>query len=344
MEHRRIGNSGLKVPVLAFGTATFGGGNEFFRKWGTTDVAEARRLVDACLDAGLNFFDTADAYSGGAAEEILGQALGARRSQALVATKIGYRTDAGPNGMGASRQHIVEACEASLRRLGCDHVDLLQLHGYDELAPVEETLRAFDDLIRAGKVRYIGASNFSGWHLLKMLGAADRLGLPRPISHQVQYSLLCRDYEHELMPAGFDQGVGAIVWSPLAGGKLSGKISRDRPPEADSRTAKMGGLTEGDAKLFDIVDVLTAIARDRSRSVSQVALNWLLARPTVACVAVGARTVEQLLDNLGAADWRLTDEEVERLSAASASPPPYPYSHQARFPELVRPLVAGSRW
>lgn len=341
MEHRRLGASGLSVPVLAFGTATFGGGSEFFRKWGTTDLADARRLIDACFDAGLNFFDTADAYSAGAAEEILGEALGPRASQAIVATKIGYRSGPGPNGIGAGRQHIVTACEASLKRLGRDYIDLLQLHGFDENAPVEETLRAFDDLIRAGKVRYVGGSNFSGWHLVKMATAAARLGLPRPVSHQVYYSLLCRDYEHELMPAGFDQGIGAIVWSPLSGGKLSGKIHRDRPLDADSRTAKMGGVSPGDAKLFDILDVLRAIANERGRTVSQVAINWLLARPTVSSVAIGARSVEQLVDNIGAVEWTLSDEDVQRLNAVSAQPAPYPYAHQSNFPDLVRPLPSA---
>lgn len=324
------------MPVLAFGTATFGGGNEFFQKWGTTDVTEARRLIDVCLDAGLKFFDTADAYSRGAAEEILGQALGSRRNQAIVATKVGYRMDEGPNDMGAGRRHIVAACEASLKRLGCDHIDLLQLHGYDELTPVEETLRAFDDLTSAGKVRYIGASNFSGWHLGKMANAADRLGSVRPISHQVYYSLLCRDFEHELMPAGFDQGIGAIVWSPLSGGKLSGKFRRGEPLPSDSRATKLGTVSEGDARLFDIVDVLVEIARERGKSVSQVAINWLLTRPTVASVAIGARTAEQLTDNIGALGWRLSAEECERLSAVSATPPPYPYSHQRNFPSLLR--------
>lgn len=337
MEYRRLGNSGLRVPALAFGTATFGGNNEFFQKWGTTDVDEARRLVDICLDAGLDFFDTADAYSQGAAEEILGQALGQRRSEVLIATKLGYRSDPGPNGIGAGRQHVITACEASLRRLGRDHIDLLQLHGYDENAPVEETLRAFEDLIAAGKVRYIGGSNFSGWHLAKMNCTADRFGLPRLVAHQVQYSLLARDFEHELMPAGFDQGIGAIVWSPLAGGKLSGKIRRGEPIPADSRTAKMGGLRDTDSALYDIVDVLDAIARDRGKTVSQVAISWLLARPTVASVAIGARKPEQLLDNIGAIGLSLSTEEIQRLDEVSTVGPPYPYGHQRNFPELVRP-------
>lgn len=338
MEYRRLGTSGLKVPVLAFGTATFGGSNEFFQKWGTTDVGEARRLIDICIDAGLDFFDTANVYSQGASEEILGEALGARRADVLVATKLGYRSEPGPNGVGAGRQHIVSACEASLRRLGRDHIDLLQLHGYDENTPIEETLRAFEDLIAAGKVRYIGGSNFSGWHLAKMNCTADRHGLPRLASHQVQYSLLVRDFEHELMPAGHDQGIGAIVWSPLAGGKLSGKVRRGEPLSSDSRTAKLGGLHDGDAALFDIVDVLMDIAGDRGRTVSQVAIAWLLARPTVASVAIGARRPEQLLDNLGAVGLALSAEEIDRLDAVSAAPLPFPYGHQRNFTDLVRPL------
>lgn len=338
MEYKRLGESGLQVPVLAFGTATFGGSNEFFRTWGTTDVTEAKRLIDVCLDAGLNFFDSADVYSEGAAEEILGQALGNRRSQAIVATKLGYRMGEGPNAYGAGRHRIIAACEASLRRLGCDHIDLLQLHGFDERTPVDETLRAFEDLVSSGKVRYIGASNFSGWHLAKMGGAADRLSTSRLVSHQVYYSLLCRDYENELMPAGYDQGIGAIVWSPLSGGKLSGKIRRGQPVPADSRTAKTGGISQADERLFDIVDVLGEIAAERDRSISQVAINWLLTRPTVASVAIGARSVEQLVDNIGAAGWRLSAEEVARLDAVSATPPPFPYSHQRNFPHLVRHL------
>jgi aryl-alcohol dehydrogenase-like predicted oxidoreductase len=338
LEYRRLGQSGLTVPTLAFGTATFGGGNEMFRKWGTTDVAEAERLIDICLDAGVDFFDTADAYSGGAAEEILGQALGPRRNRAIIATKAGYPVGAGPNSTGAGRRHLIAACEASLKRLGRDHIDLLQLHGFDELTPVEETLRAFDDLIRSGKVRYIGGSNFSGWQLTKMASTAERLGLPRMVSHQVQYSLLTRDFDHELMPAAYDLGVGTIVWSPLSGGKLSGKFRRGAPLPAESRTAKTGGIGEDEIRLFAIVDILAEIAGARGKSLSQVALNWLLTRPTVTSLAIGARTPEQLIDNLGATDWRLSAEEAGRLDAASTLPAPYPYSHQARFPTLLRPL------
>jgi aryl-alcohol dehydrogenase-like predicted oxidoreductase len=275
-ESRQLGQSPLRVPILALGTATFGGVGDFFSRWGTTTLAEARQLVDICLDSGVNFFDTADAYSEGAAEEILGKAIGSRRAQTLIATKVGYRTEPGPDGVGASGPRIIRACEQSLRRLGCDYVDLLQLHGYDEYTPVDETLRAMESLVSAGKVRHIGVSNFSGWHLLKMAGAAESIGLPRIASHQVYYSLLCRDFEHELMPAGFDQSIGTLVWSPLAGGKLTGKIRRGRPLPTDSRTAKLGGVDEEDTALFDLVEVLATIADERGASISQVAINWRL--------------------------------------------------------------------
>jgi aryl-alcohol dehydrogenase-like predicted oxidoreductase len=339
MEYRRLGRSGLSAPVLAFGTATFGGSTDFFAKWGQTDVVEASRLIDICLDAGINLFDTADAYSRGAAEEILGKTLGKRRPRTLVATKVGYRTSPGPNGIGASRQHLFSACEASLRRLRTDYIDLLQLHGYDENVAIDETLRALDDLVTAGKVRYVGASNFSGWHIMKMVSRADQIARVRPVSHQMQYSLLCRDAEYELVPVGADQGVGAIAWSPLAGGKLSGKVRRHSAPPADSRTAKLGGLGQDDARIFDIIDALAEIAEQHGKSIAPVAINWVLCRPTVASVVIGARTEQQLLDNLGAEGWALSAHELSRLDAVSAAPAPYPYSHQRTFPELVKPLV-----
>lgn len=336
MQFRQLGRSGLRVPILGFGTATFGGGNEFFRKWGATDVAEAARLIDICLDAGVAFFDTADAYSAGAAEEILAAALGTRRSRALLATKVVYPVGPGPNDFGASRRHILSAVEASLRRLKTDHVDLLHLHGFDEWTPVDETLQALDTLIRAGKVRYFGGSNYSGWQLMKMAAAADHAGLPRPVSHQVYYSLLAREFEHELMPAGADQGVGAIVWSPLSGGRLSGKIRRGAAAPADSRAAQMGYAT--DERLLDIVDALAAVATERGRSISQVAVAWLLHRPTVSSVVLGARSEAQLRDTIGAFDLALTTEELAALDKASATPAPYPYGHQRAFPQLLKPL------
>lgn len=341
MEFRRLGASGLKVPVLGFGTATFGGSNEFFRKMGDTDLAQATRLVDLCFDAGLTFFDTSDSYSEGSAEELLGQALGTRRQHAILATKITYRTGAGPNDIGCSRHHLIAACEASLRRLGTEYVDILELHGYDEFTPIEETIGTLDDLVRAGKARYVGCSNYSGWHLMKALAAADRRGEVRFVAHQAYYSLLGRDYEHELMPLALDQGVGGIAWSPLAGGRLSGKVRRGQPVPADSRVGKTGSVSgsSADERLFAIVDTLADIAAQRGKTISQVAINWVLCRPSIASVTIGARTEEQLIDNLGAVGWSLSEEELARLDSVSATPLPYPYSHQRLFPDLTRRIL-----
>jgi len=332
MEYRYLGGSGLRVPALSLGTATFGGGNDFFRAWGETGVEEARRLVDVALDAGLTMFDTADAYSNGLAEEILGQAIAGRRDRLLISTKATFRIGEGPNDVGSSRHHLIAACEASLRRLGTDYIDLWQMHGFDAMTPVEETLKTLDDLVRAGKVRYVGCSNFSGWHLMKSLAAADRYGWPRYVANQTLYSLVARDYEWELMPLGLDQKVGAVVWSPLGGGRLTGKMGRGRPAPAGSRTAQIGVLgPEPPQELFDaVVAELEAIAAELGRSVAQVALNWVLRRPTISTVVVGARNEEQLRQNLGAVEFQLTDEQVARLDKASARPPAYPYWHQRR--------------
>ncbi len=335
MEHRRLGRSGFSVPVLSFGTGTFGGKGEFFGAWGNSDVDEASRLVDICLDAGLTLFDSADIYSGGVAEEVLGAALKGRRNRALISTKATFPFGDGPNDVGSSRFHLIEAIESALRRLGTDHIDLFQLHGFDALTPVEETLSALDDLVRAGKIRYVGCSNFSGWHLMKSLAVADRYNLPRYVAHQAYYSLIGRDYEWELMPLGLDQGVGAVVWSPLGWGRLTGKIGRDKPIPAGSRlhkTAEMGPQVEDDY-LYTVVDALEAVAAEVERTVPQVALNWLLQRPTVANVIVGARNEEQLRQNLGAVGWNLTAEQVARLDTASTRPKTYPYWHQAGFSE-----------
>jgi aryl-alcohol dehydrogenase-like predicted oxidoreductase len=330
MEHRLLGGSGLKVPVLALGTATFGGGNEFFRAWGSSGVEEARRLVDVALEAGATLFDTADSYSSGLAEEILGKAIAGRRDRLLLATKASFRTGDDPNDVGSTRHHLLQACEGSLRRLGTDHVDLFQLHGFDALTPVEETLRALDDLVRAGKVRYAGCSNFSGWHLMKSLAAADRHGWPRHVAHQAHYSLLAREYEWELMPLAIDQRVGTIVWSPLAGGRLTGKIARHRPAPAGSRAAVQAprGPAFPEEQFYAIVDVLEAIAGEVGRSVAQVALRWVIQRPTVCTVVMGARDEAQLRDNLGAAAFTLSAEQMARLDAVSARTPCYPYWHQ----------------
>ena len=335
MEHRRLGRSGFSVPVLSFGTGTFGGKGEFFQAWGSSDVDEASRLVDICLEAGLTLFDSADIYSAGAAEEVLGQAIKGRRNQVLISTKATFRSGDDPNAVGSSRYHLIDAVEKSLRRLGTEHIDLFQLHGFDALTPVEETLSALDDLVRAGKIRYVGCSNFSGWHLMKSLAAAERYNLPRYVAHQAYYSLIGRDYEQELMPLGIDQGVGAVVWSPLGWGRLTGKIGRNKPIPAQSRlhkTAEMGPQMPDDY-LYQVVDALEAVAAEVEKTVPQVALNWLLQRPTVANVIVGARNEEQLRQNLGAVGWSLTADQVATLDKASARPKPYPYWHQDGFAE-----------
>ncbi len=327
MEHRRLGDSGLTVPVLSFGAGTFGGSGPLFGAWGTTDAREARRLVDICLDAGITLFDTADVYSGGASEEVLGQAIKGRRDAVLLSTKAGLPTGDGPDDWGTSRARLIRAVDAALRRLGTDHIDLFQLHAFDAATPVEEAVSALDDLVRAGKIRHLGASNFAGWQLMKSLAAADRDYRQRYVAHQVYYSLIGRDYEWELMPLGLDQGVGAIVWSPLGWGRLTGQIRRGTPLPPSSRlhaTADFGPPVD-DEQLFRVVDVLDELARETGRAVPQIAVNWLLSRPSVATVIIGARNEEQLRQNIGAAGWSLTPEQIARLDAASDRTAPYPY-------------------
>ncbi|MDZ7751278.1 MAG: aldo/keto reductase [Gammaproteobacteria bacterium] len=337
MEHRQLGRSGLKVPVLSLGTGTFGGKGELFKAWGDTDVAAATRLVDICLEAGLTLFDSADIYSDGAAEEILGQAIKGRRDRVLISTKGTFPMGDGPNDMGSSRHHLTRAVEGSLRRLGTDVIDIYQLHGFDAVTPVEEVLNTLDDLVRAGKIRYVGVSNFSGWHLMKSLGLAERYNLPRYVCHQAYYSLVGRDYEWELMPLALDQGVSAIVWSPLGWGRLTGKIRRGQPLPEGSRLHNKLVVDVGpqvpEEYLYTVVDALDAVAGETGKSVPQVALNWLLQRPSVANVIIGARNEEQLRQNLGAVGWNLTPDQVARLDAASAVPAPYPYWHQRGFAE-----------
>jgi aryl-alcohol dehydrogenase-like predicted oxidoreductase len=335
MEFRTLGRSGLKVPVLSYGTGTFGGGTEFFKAWGASDVDEATRLVDVCLEAGVNLFDTADVYSDGLSETILGKVIAGRRDQVLISTKATFRMGAGPNDLGSSRYHLVRACEASLRRLGTDYIDIYHLHGFDALSPAEEVLSTLNQLVVSGKVRYIACSNFSGWHLMKSLAVADKFGWARYAGHQVYYSLIGREYEWELMPLALDQGVGALVWSPLGWGRLTGKIRRGKPLPARSRLHKTGdmGPQMADEYLFKVVDALDAVAAETGKSVPQVALNWLLQRPSISSVIFGARNEEQLRQNLGAVGWNLSPEQVARLDAASAVTPVYPYWHQRQFLE-----------
>ncbi len=331
---RFLGRTGLQVSAISFGAMTFGGaGSDFFRPVGTTEVDEARRQVDLCLEAGVNLFDTADVYSNGASEEILGEALGRRRDEVLLATKLHGRTGPGANDLGQSRHHVVRAVHDSLRRLGTDRIDILQVHGVDLRTDPSETLRALDDLVRAGTVRYIGCSNLSAWHLMKALAVSEREHLTRYSLLQAHYSLVARELEHELVPVCLDQGVGILVWSPLSGGFLTGKVRRDRAAPEGSRQSVMGppgGLADPEGAL-DVVEALVEIAAARGVSPAQVALNWLLAKPGVTSLIVGARTLEQLADNLAAVEWSLDAAEVERLDALSAPRLPYPQWHQLLY-------------
>jgi aryl-alcohol dehydrogenase-like predicted oxidoreductase len=341
MEYRNLGGSGLKVPVLTLGTATFGGGSEFFKKWGTTDVAEATSLIDAALEMGCNMFDTADAYSRGMSEEILGKAVDRRRDKVLLATKVGMTMGDGPNDVGTSRERIIRCCEASLRRLGTDYIDLYQLHSFDAQTPIEEMLYALDALTCAGKIRYFGVSNYSGWHLMKMLALADRYSLPKPVTHQVYYTLTDRDFEWELMPLGLDQSVGTLVWSPLAGAKLSGKMGRNKTPPEGSRAGTNASWDVAEERLYKVTDALEAISRETAQSIPRVALAWLLSRPTVSSIVIGARNVTQLKDNLAATDLKLSADQITRLDAASAVRPAYPYWHQRRTFTARNPPPVG---
>lgn len=343
MDYRRLGASGLQVPVLSFGAGTFGGQGPLFSAWGDTDAREARRLIDICLEAGVTMFDSADVYSSGASEEVLGAALKGRRDRVLISTKTSLPMGEGPFDAGSSRSRLIRACDDALRRLATDYIDLLQLHAYDARTPIEEVLSTLDDLVRQGKVRYVGVSNFSGWQLMKSLALADRYGYPRYVANQVYYSLVGRDYEWELMPLGLDQGVGAVIWSPLGWGRLTGKVRRGQPLPAVSRlhqTAELGPAV-ADERLFRVVDALDDVAKETGKSIPQIALNWLTTRPTVSSVIIGARNEAQLRDNLGAIGWSLTQEQIAKLDAASSSMPPYPYSpyyRQEGFARLNPPV------
>jgi len=332
MEYRQLGASGLKVPVLSFGTGTFGGGGDFFKAWGSTQADEASILINLCLDAGLNMFDTADVYSQGLSEEILGKAIIGLRDKILLSTKATFKMGSGPNDFGSSRFHLIKSCEDSLRRLKTDYIDIYHMHGFDGVTPVDETLSALNDLVKSGKVRYIACSNFSGWHLMKSLSVSERYGWSKYIAHQAHYSLISREFEWELMPLGLDQNIGTIVWSPLSAGRLGGKYRRDQPIPADGRIAQGGG--EGpivpEDFFYGVIDTLDEIAGETGKSVAQVALNWVLQRPTVSNIVIGARNEEQLKQNLGAVGWNLTLDQVKRLDKSSDREPVYPYWHQRK--------------
>jgi aryl-alcohol dehydrogenase-like predicted oxidoreductase len=332
MEYRQLGASGLQVPVISFGTATFGGGNDFFKAWGSTQAEEATRLIDICLDAGVNLFDTADIYSDGLAEEVLAKAISGKRDKLLISTKATFTFGPPPNNQGSSRFHLMKQIEGSLKRLKTDYIDIYHMHGFDGNTPVEETLRTLDDLVQSGKVRYIAASNFSGWHLMKSLAVSEKYGWNRYVAHQVYYSLANREYEWELMPLGIDQKVGALVWSPLAAGKLGGKYRRGQPYPQDSRVAQGGSpvpeAVVNDTVFYNTIDALDEIAAETGKSIAQVAINWVLQRPTVSSIIVGARNEEQLKQNLGAVGWNLSTDQLKKLDAASEVPTIYPYWHQ----------------
>ncbi|MFC3909367.1 aldo/keto reductase [Legionella dresdenensis] len=333
MEFRQLGKSGFKVPLLGLGTCTFGGGTEFYKAWGNIGINEATRLIDMCIDAGLNFFDSADVYSKGMAEEILGKAIQGRRDQVIISTKATFRLGLGPNDIGSSRFHLLKSIDGQLKRLKTDYIDLYQMHGFDPLTPVEEVVRTLENLIQSGKIRYIGCSNFSGWQLMKSLAIADQLGTNRYVAQQVYYSLIGRDYEHELMPLALDQGLGTIVWSPLGGARLTGKILRGKPLPKVSRLhiTKEIGPPVSNELLFDVMDTLIELSEETGKTVSQIAINWLLQKPTVCSVLIGVRSEEQLQQNLGAVGWSLTDEQIKKLDEISQQGLPYPYWHQARW-------------
>ncbi|HZY82380.1 MAG TPA: aldo/keto reductase [Cyclobacteriaceae bacterium] len=337
MEYRQLGNSGLRVPVLSFGTGTFGGGSEFFKAWGSTEVREATRLVNLCIDAGVNLFDTANVYSKGLSEEIFGKSIAGLRDKILISTKCTFPMSGETNDFGSSRFNIVNSCEGSLKRMGIDHIDIYHMHGFDANTPIDETLSALNNLVQSGKVRYIACSNFSGWHLMKSLSISERYGWSKYVAHQAYYSLINRDFEWELMPLGIDQKVGTIVWSPLASGLLTGKYRRNHPVP-DARVAQGGSPIPAAAvdneRLYNIVEVLDSISKETGKSIAQVSLNWLLQRPTVDTLIFGARNEEQLNQNLGAVGWNLTLDQIKRLDKASEILPSYPYWHQRDFPML----------
>lgn len=327
MEYRFLGQSGFKVPALGFGAGTFGGKGPLFSAWGNTQEHQARNMVDIALEHGVSLFDTADVYSDGESERVLGSAVKGRRDKVIISTKATLRTGDGANDIGASRHRLIESVELALKRLDTDYIDLFQLHHFDAKTPVESVMATLDHLVRSGKVRYIGVSNFSGWQIMKSQAIADRYGYTKFIANQTNYSLIGRDYEWELMPASMDQGMGAVVWSPLGWGRLTGKISRNKPIPSESRLHETAQFAPPVAQehLYNIIDVIESISSETGKSVPQIALNWVLYRPTVSSVLIGARNEQQLIDNIGSLGWRLTPQQVKRLDDVSLGTIPYPY-------------------
>lgn len=343
MEYRNLGNSGLKVPILSFGAGTFGGTGPLFGAWGNTNIKEAANIVDICLEAGINMFDTADVYSNGASEKVLGAAIAGRRDKILISTKSSLPMGDGANDYGSSRLHLIKAVDDALIRLGTDYIDLFQLHAFDANTPVEEVLTTLDAIVKNGKVRYIGISNFAGWQIMKSLSVSEKYGLQRYVANQVYYSLIGRDYEWDLMPLGLDQGLGAMVWSPLGWGRLTGKIRRGVALPANSRLHDTVDFAPpvDDELLYRVIDTLEEIAVETEKTVPQIALNWLTQRPSVSSVIIGARNQEQLRQNLGAIGWKLNGEQMAKLDAASKREAPYPhfpYYRQDGFKMLNPPL------
>jgi aryl-alcohol dehydrogenase-like predicted oxidoreductase len=337
MEYKQLGGSGLRVPVLGFGAATFGGSGSFFKAWGSTQVDEATRLINLCLDAGVSLFDTANVYSTGMSEEILGKAIKGKRNEVLISTKCTFPMSKGINDFGSSRLNIIKSCEDSLQRMDIDHIDIYHMHGFDANSPVDETLSALNNLVQSGKVRYIACSNFSGWHLMKSLSVSERYGWAKYVAHQAYYSLINREFEWELMPLALDQRVGTIVWSPLAAGLLTGKYRRNQP-RPYARVAQGGSpvpeFAISEEVLYKVVDALDEVANETGKTIAQVAINWLLQRPTIDNIIIGARTEDQLRQNLAAVGWNLTIDQVKKLDAASEQSPIYPYWHQRQQPKL----------
>ncbi|MBP2542997.1 aldo/keto reductase [Acinetobacter guillouiae] len=346
MKYNFLGNSGLKVSELGFGAGTFGGKGPLFSAWGQAGQTEANQMITTCIDAGINFFDTADVYSDGESEKMLGIALAPYRHNAIISTKVALRSNEQVNQVGFSRHYLIHAVEQSLKRLNTDYIDVLQLHQFDSFTSLDQLMKTLDELVRSGKVRYIGASNFSGWQLMKAQSIADRYGYEKMVAHQVYYSLIGRDYEWELMPLNHDQHIGTVVWSPLGWGRLTGKFDREHPLPENSRLHETAQFAPpvNEEYLYQVIDALKQIALETGYSIPQIALKWLLTRPTISTVLIGARNQQQLQDNLIAKDLVLTDSQLQRLNQVSAVHPAYPYYPywNGQFSERYQSIVESS--